>query len=140
MLAENVDYPAMTLSDTKAEIQLELTGLPDDVRNWGDPNLLPSMAANGGTLNIVAIHGTDAASTLDANGALKLDPQGQVDGQITIASTGVAERIGPLLAEPWRTLVLGTPAADGSYSNQLNFRAGAIYSGLVPIATIPPLY
>lgn len=140
VLAEDVDYPAMTLSDTTAEIQLELAGLPDDVRNWGDPNLLPAMAANGGTLNIVAIRGTDADSTLDANGALKLDPQGQVDGQITIASTGVAERIGPLLAEPWRTLVLGTPSPDGSYSNQLNFRAGGIYSGLVPIATLPPLY
>ncbi|UJW84034.1 DUF2125 domain-containing protein [Devosia sp. SL43] len=138
--AEDIVYPAITLSDTNAEIQLELTGLPDDVRNWGDPNLLPAMAANGGTLNIVAIRGTDAASTLDASGALKLDPQGQIDGQITIASSGVAERIGPLLAEPWRTLVLGTPGADGAYSNQLNFRAGGIYSGLVPIATLPPLY
>lgn len=140
ILANDVVYPGMTLSDTSAEIQLELTGLPDDVRNWGDPNLLPNLAAAGGTLKIVAIRGTDADSTLDANGALTLDSAGQVDGQITIASTGVAERIGPLLAEPWRTLVLGTPGPDGSHSNQLNFRAGGIYSGLVPIATIPPLY
>jgi hypothetical protein len=140
MLANDVAYPDMTLSDTNAEIQLELTGLPDDVRNWGDPNLLPNLAAVGGALKIVAIRGTDADSTLDANGALTLDPQGQVDGQITIASTGVAERIGPLLAEPWRTLVLGTPGPDGSHSNQLNFRAGGVYSGLVPIASIPPLY
>ena len=140
MLANDVAYPDMTLSDTNAEIQLELTGLPDDVRNWGDPNLLPNLAAAGGTLKIVAIRGTDADSTLDANGALTLDQAGQVDGQITIASTGVAERIGPLLAEPWRTLVLGTPGPDGAHNNQLNFRAGGIYSGLVPIATIPPLY
>ena len=140
VLANDVAYPGMTLTDTNAEIQLELTGLPDDVRNWTDPNLLPNLAAAGGTLKVVAIRGTDAASTLDASGALMLDPQGQVDGQITIASSGVAERVGPLLAEPWRTLVLGTPGADGAYSNQLNFRAGGLYSGLVPIATIPPLY
>lgn len=140
MLANDVAYPGMTLTDTNAEIQLELTGLPDDIRNWGDPNLLPNLAAAGGTLKIVAIRGTDADSTLDANGALTLDQQGQVDGQITIASTGVAERIGPLLVEPWRTLVLGTPGPDGAHSNQLNFRAGGIYSGLVPIAAIPPLY
>lgn len=139
-LSNDVAYPDMTLSDTNAEIQLELTGLPDDIRNWGDPNLLPNLAAAGGTLKIVAIRGTDADSTLDANGALTLDQAGQVDGQINIASTGVAERIGPLLAEPWRTLVLGTPGPDGSHSNQLNFRAGGIYSGLVPIASIPPLY
>ena len=52
----------------------------------------------------------------------------------------MAERIGPLLEEPWRTLVLGTPTADGSHANQLNFRAGGIFSGLVPIASVPPLF
>lgn len=140
VLANDIAYPGMTLTDTNAEIQLELTGLPDDIRNWGAPNLLLNLAAAGGTLKIIAIRGTDSDSTLDANGALTLDPAGQLDGQITIGSSGVAERIGPLLAEPWRTLVLGTPGADGTYSNQLNFRAGGIYSGLVPIATIPPLY
>jgi hypothetical protein len=89
---------------------------------------------------VVSIHGTDAASTLDAQGQLQLDPQGLLDGSIGISSTGVAERIGPLLEEPWRTLVLGTPTADGAHANQLNFRAGGIFSGLVPIASVPPLF
>jgi len=140
MLANDLAYPALTLSDTNAEVQLELSGLPDDVRNWGDPNLLPSLQAADGQLKIIAVRGTDAGSTLDAEGALALDAQGQIDGQITIASTGVAERIGPLLEEPWRTLVLGAPAPDGSYANQINFRSGGIYSGLIPIAALPPLY
>ncbi|MCS6759530.1 MAG: hypothetical protein MO852_11635 [Candidatus Devosia euplotis] len=87
-----------------------------------------------------ALNGTDANSNLDASSALQLDPHSQVDGQITITSSGVAERIGPLLEEPWRTLVLGMPEPDGSYANQLNFRAGGIYSGLVPISMIGPLY
>lgn len=133
-------WPGITLTNTNAEIQLELTGLPDDVRNWGDPNLLPAMQAADATLNIVAVRGTDADSTLDASGALKLDPQGHLDGQITVASNGVAERLGALLAEPWRTLVLGTPTADGSYRNLLNFKAGGIFSGLVPIASLQPLF
>ena len=140
LLANDLTYPGLTLTDTNAEIQLELTGLPDDVRNWADPGLLPAIQAANGTLTIVAVRGTDANSTLDANGTLMLDPQGQIEGQITIASTGVAERIGPLIEEPWRTLVLGTPGDDGAYANQLNFRAGAIYSGLIPITALPPLY
>jgi hypothetical protein len=133
-------YPGLTLSDTNAELQLELTGLPDDVRNWGAPDMLPALQAANGQLNVVSIHGTDATSTLDASGALALDAQGQLEGQITITSTGVAERIGPLLEEPWRTLVLGAPGPDGSFANQLNFRDGAILSGLVPIAAIGPLF
>ena len=133
-------YPGLTLSDANAEIQLELSGLPDDVRNWGAPDMLAAIQAAGGQLNVVSVRGTDAASTLDASGTLMLDPEGQLEGQLAITSTGVAERIGALLEEPWRTLVLGTPGADGSYANQLNFRAGAVLSGLVPIATIGPLY
>ncbi|MCR6672270.1 DUF2125 domain-containing protein [Devosia ginsengisoli] len=138
--ADNLAWPGLTLTDTNAEVQLELSGLPDDVRNWGDPMLLPSMQQAGGALKIVAIHATDAASVLDAEGQLGLDEQGMVDGQIAITSTGVAERIGPLLQEPWRTLVLGTPGADGAHVNQINFRAGGIFSGLVPIASLPPLF
>ena len=133
-------WPGLTLAGTSAEIQLELTGLPDDVRNWGDPMLLRNLQQSGGALKVVAIHGTDAASTLDAQGELQLDPQGLLDGSIGISSTGVAERIGPLLEEPWRTLVLGTPSAIGAHTNQLNFRAGAVFSGLVPIAAVPPLF
>ena len=139
-LADNVAYPGMTLSNTRAEVQLEATGLPDDVRNWGDPQILPFIQQAGGALKIVSIHATDADSVLDANGELKLDPQGMLDGAIAIKSTGVAERVGTLLAEPWRTLVFGNAAADGSYSNQLIFRAGGVFSGLVPIASTPPLF
>ena len=138
--AESVAWPGLTLTDTNAEAQLELSGLPDDVRNWGDPMLLQAIQRAGGELNIVSVHGTDGASTLDATGEMRLDPQGQLDGEIAITSTGVAERIGPLLQEPWRTLVLGTPRPDGSHANQLNFRAGAVFSGLVPIASVPPLF
>lgn len=138
--ADTVAWPGLTLTDTNAEVQLELSGLPDDIRNWGDPMLLPAMQQAGGKLNIVSIHGTDATSTIDARGEMRLDPQGQLDGELAITSTGVAERIGPMLEEPWRTLVLGTPRPDGSHANQLNFRAGAVFSGLLPIAAVPPLF
>lgn len=138
--SQNAVWPGLTLSDANSEIQLELSGLPDDVRDWGQPSLAADWHNAGGLLKIVSIHGTDADSALDAQGELRLDPQGMPDGQITIRSSGVADRIGPLLEEPWRTLVLGTPAADGSYSNLLNFRAGALFSGLVPVAPLPALF
>lgn len=138
--AQGLAWPGLTLTDTNAEIQLEMSGLPDDVRAWGEPTLLPSIQQAGGKLNVVSIHATDGASTLDASGALGIDEQALLDGQIAITSTGVADRIGPMIEEPWRTLVLGTPGADGVHTNQLTFKAGAVFSGLVPIAAVPPLY
>lgn len=138
--AHDAAWPGLTLTDADAEVQLEVSGLPDDVRNWGDPMLLASMQRAGGALKIVALQGTDADSVLDAQGQLGLDEQGRVEGEIGITSTGVVERVGPLLVEPWRTLVLGTPGTDGTHANQLNFRAGSVFSGLIPIASLAPLF
>ncbi|MDF2798566.1 MAG: hypothetical protein K0R85_1310 [Devosia sp.] len=137
---QNLVYPALTLTDTNSEIQLELTGLPDDVRNWNDPLLLRTMQDVDATLRIVSARATDGASTMTAEGELRLDAMGQLEGQISIESTGVAERIGPYLQEPIRTLVLGTPAADGSHTNILSFSSGGVFSGLVPIGVVPPLF
>lgn len=136
----NASWPGMTLTDASTEVQVELTGLPDDVRNWSDVNLLPQMQANGAKLKIVAIHATDGDSTLDASGELGLDAERRPEGQITITSRGVAERIGPLIGEPWRSLVLGTPSADGAHTNLISLRAGAVFAGLVPVAALTPLF
>lgn len=138
--AEAVNWPGFTLTAASAEAELELTGLPADIRNWGEAGLAQRVQAAGGELRIVSVRGTDAQSTLNADGTLRLDSGGQVEGQVNITSTGVAERLGTLLAEPWRTLVLGRPEADGSHVNQLNFRSGAVFSGLVPIGSIPTLF
>lgn len=140
MSTKALAYPGLTLADTNADVELELSGLPDDIRAWDNPQLPSVWQQAGGQLKIVSIRGSDGASTLNAEGTLGLDPSGHVDGTLAIASTGVAERIGPLLEEPVRTLVLGSPAPDGSYNNQLTFKAGALFSGLIPIAQIPPLF
>lgn len=140
MSTKALAYPGLTLTDTNADVELELSGLPDDIRVWDNPQLPIEWQQAGGQLKIVSIRGSDGASTLNAEGALGLDPAGNADGSIAIESRGVADRIGPLLEEPVRTLVLGNPAADGSYKNLLTFKAGALFSGLIPIAQIPPLY
>lgn len=138
--ARDLLAPGFTITDGNAEIQIEVTSVPDDVRLFGEPNALINWRAARGQLKLVSAHATDADSDLKANGTLALDPQGLLDGQIDIVSTKVAERLEPYLLEPYRTLVLGNPAPDGSHVNVLNFRAGNVYSGLLPIASVPPLF
>lgn len=137
---DGLDWPGLALAEGQAEIQLEISGLPDDVRNWGDPMLLAFMQRQGGAVNIVSIHASTAEMVLDADGKLQLDDKGLLNGQVAIRSTGVVERVGPMLEEPARTLVLGLPGEDGSYANQLNFRSGGVFSGLVPLASLPPVF
>ncbi|HTN60391.1 MAG TPA: DUF2125 domain-containing protein, partial [Devosia sp.] len=115
-------------------------GVPDDIRQFGEPDALINWRAAGGQLKLVSVHATDAGSDLKASGNLALNPQGLLDGQIDIASTKVVDRIGPYLVEPYRTLILGNPAPDGTHANVLTFRGGNIFSGLLPIGSVPPLF
>ena len=138
--ARDLVIPGFTIADGSAAVEVEVSGLPDDVRLLGEPDALLRWRAADGQLKLVSARATDGDSDLTASGNLALDPQGLLDGQVSITSTQVAERIGPYIAEPFRTIVLGNPAADGRYANVLNFRAGTIYSGLIPIGMVPPLF
>jgi hypothetical protein len=138
--AQTIDLPGIGLAQANAEVELEITALPDDVRTWGATPFLPDWQQAGGKLRVVGIRANDGVSDLNASGDLALDPQGLPTGSLAIDSLGVAERIGPYLDEPWRTLVLGVPGADGRHKNQLNFGGGTLSSGLVPIAGLAPLF
>ncbi|HTM77424.1 MAG TPA: DUF2125 domain-containing protein [Devosia sp.] len=138
--ARNLVAPGFTISDGNAEIEIEVNGVPDDIRQFGEPDALINWRAAGGQLKLVSVHATDAGSDLKASGNLALNPQGLLDGQIDIASTKVVDRIGPYLVEPYRTLILGNPAPDGTHANVLTFRGGNIFSGLLPIGSVPPLF
>lgn len=140
MRASDVDVTGVTQAPTTAEVELEITALPDDVRNWGARPILADWQAAGGILRVVGIRANDGTADLNASGELTLDDKGYPTGALTIDSLGVAERIGPFIEEPWRTLVLGVPGEGGRHTNQLNFAAGGLSSGLVPISAIPPLF
>lgn len=138
--ADALDLPAATLANAALEVEAELSAIPDDLSALGDAPILPAWQRAGGHLKIVGIRASDASADLDASGDLALDAQGFPTGTVAIDSKGVAERIGPLIEEPWRTLVLGVPGSDGRHTNQLNFRGGTLSSGLVPITALPPLF
>lgn len=140
MSATDLAAPAIQLASTNAEVELEISGLPDDIRNWGLVPILPDWQQAGGKLRVVGIRANDGTADLNASGELSLDAQGYPTGSLAIDSIGVAERIGPMIEEPWRTLVLGVPGEDGRHKNQLNFAGGALSSGIVPIASLAPLF
>lgn len=137
---DGLSAPSMAIADSAVELEAELTALPDDLTTIGATPLLPTWQQNGGTLNLVSLRATGPDADLTASGTMALDPAGYPTGSIAIDSQGVAERIGPMIEEPWRTLVLGVPGENGRHANQLNFNAGTLSSGLIPITALPPLF
>ncbi|MBI4923745.1 MAG: DUF2125 domain-containing protein [Devosia nanyangense] len=132
--------PGLEIVSGKTIFEGEITNLPDDVRTYGDPDLLMRWQTAGGKFMLTGFKGDDIDSHFDVAGTLGLDTQGRVEGQLKLNSKGVVERLGPLIPEQFRGLILGGQAADGSYSQTVNIAAGVVFSGLVPAAVIPPLY
>ena len=139
-IAQDVEAPGIEMAPTSVEIEAEVTGLDDDIRNWGLVPFLPDWQQAGGVLRLVGLRANDGSADLNASGQLQLDDQGYPTGSVTIDSLGVAQRIGPFIEEPWRTLVLGVPGADGRHQNQLNFAGGGLSSGLIPLTALPSLF
>ncbi|MEQ1770402.1 MAG: DUF2125 domain-containing protein [Devosia sp.] len=144
-LAEHVaitglDAPGIEIAGGNAVLDAEITNLPDDVRTYGDADLLRRWQAGGGKLLIVSFKGQDDDTNFDTSGTLGLDSTGRVEGQIKINSTGVVELVQDQIPQEVRGLLLGAQAADGSYSQVLNIAAGVVLAGVLPAAVIPPVW
>jgi hypothetical protein len=136
---EDVAAPDLGVAGGEVELQAELTGLPDDIRNFGAPDATRAWQAAGGQLKLVSLKGTAGEQFIESDGTLALDSGFRLDGQVNLRSKGLVERIGPMLPEEWKGLIVGDQDADGSYSQTVTIKAGIVFSGLIPISVIPPL-
>jgi hypothetical protein len=140
VLVEGLDAPGFEIANGQSTFEAEITNLSDDVRTYGDADLLRRWQAAGGKFTIVGFKGGDATSSFDASGTLGLDTAGRLEGQVKLHSRGVVERLGPLLPEQYKGWIVGTQAEDGSYSQTLNIAGGVVFAGLVPTGMIPPAW
>ncbi|HWA19252.1 MAG TPA: DUF2125 domain-containing protein [Devosia sp.] len=137
---DGLNAPMQKVANGSLTLEAEITGLPDDVRSYGEGDLVKRWQVAGGEMQIVSLKGEDGADNFSTQGTLGLDEMGRVKGQLAIVSMGVVERLGPMIPEDFKWLVLGAQAADGSYSQTLNIAAGVVFSGLVPMGMIPPVW
>jgi hypothetical protein len=138
--ADDVVAPRWQLSGGDATLEADVHAAPDDIRLLADPGMLRRWQQNNGRVDVVGLNWADAETSLSGQGNLALDTTGHLEGQIRINSRGLVERTGALLAEPFRSLVLGSPAEDGSYSQTLDIRGGVVFAGPLPVTAIPPLF
>lgn len=129
---ENATAPGIEVEAGEASIEAELSGLPDDLRQLGGADVVCRIRDSGGELKLVAIKGSAGEDFVETSGALGLDSAGKPDGQVQLKSRGIVERLGTLVP-PELQFVFGQQAADGSYSQTLNFKAGIVLAGLLPM-------
>lgn len=135
----DVASPRLGITGGELGVEAELTGLPDDVRALSTGDLVARWQQAGGQLKLVRARGAAGEEFVEASGTLALDSGGRVDGQLQLSHRGLVERMGNLIPEEWKPVVLGGRADDGSYAQTLSIRAGVIFAGLIPLSVIPPL-
>lgn len=137
---DGLNAPGFDIVAGKTKFQGELTKVPDDVRTYGDADLVKRWQAAGGEFKLVGFDGDDGLTHFDATGTLSLDAQGRANGSLKLNSKGVVERLGAVIPEQYKALIVGGQAADGSYSQTVTIAAGVVFSGLVPTGVIPPAF
>ena len=137
---DRLNAPAFEINAGKAVFEGDLDKLPDDIRTYGEADLLKRWQVAGGTFTLKSFNGSDGDRNFSATGKLALDAQGRLDGQLKLNSKGVVERLGPLLPDQYRGWIIGAQAADGSYSQTLNIAAGVVFAGLIPAGVVPPVF
>lgn len=137
---EGLSAPRQKFVDAKATLEAEISNLPDDVRVYGDPDLLKRWQGAGGKFNLVGVDAADGEDFYRSSGTLGLDSQGRIEGQLKVTSRGVVERLATMIPDNAKGLVLGGQAEDGSYSQTINFAAGMVMSGVIPMGFVPPVW
>jgi hypothetical protein len=134
-----LNAPGLQINDGKSTFDAQITNLGDDVRTYGDADMLKRWQTAGGEIKLAGFKGEDGPQNFAVTGHVGLDAMNRPAGQLAITSKGLVERLGPLVPDQWRAIILGTPSADGSYSQVLNMTNGLAFSGIVPLGTLPPL-
>lgn len=135
-----LNAPGFEINAGKATFEGVLDKLPDDVRTYGDADLLKRWQAAGGSFTLKGLNGVDGETHFSATGQFALDAQGRVNGQVKLNSKGVVERLGALIPDQYKAMIVGGQAADGSYSQTISVAAGLAFAGLVPVGMIPPVF
>jgi hypothetical protein len=138
--ADDLSVPDAGISDGKSTLEADISALPDDVRTYGDGDLVQRWRAAGGKVKLVGFKGQDGEQDFDVTGNVGRDAEARPEGQVSIRSKGLVERFGSLLVpQQWQGAILGSPGPDGRYSQTINMTNGVAFAGLVPLGTLPPL-
>ncbi|MDB5561328.1 MAG: hypothetical protein JWN11_746 [Hyphomicrobiales bacterium] len=137
---DGLNAPGFQINNANTAFETDISGLPDDIRAIAFPEFVQRWQRAGGKLEHIKFSGDDGGSNFEVTGAMGLDDGGHPEGQLVATSKGVVERLGNLIPADVRPLLLGSPAADGTYKQTINIRAGVVFAGILPAASIPALF
>lgn len=137
--ASGADIHAVALANASLALDARLTGLPP-LASLSSPAALRLWQANGGALTLRSLEASADGVRLDAHGETRLDAGGLLNGTVTLATQGVAQRLAPFTDPALVELLLGAPDASGRATQTLSASEGTIRAGIIPFTAVPALF
>ena len=135
---------AILLLQERGKLSLEdqITGLPADIRDFGNPDAIRNWQAAGGSVRLVKLTGTqpNPDESFDISGDAQLTGGGYVVGKIDYTTKGVLDRFAQLLPPVQLAMLKGAPQADGSFRNTVTVVDGQVKILTFVFAQLPPLF
>lgn len=137
-----LDVPALSIASGQSSLEAELTGLPDDLRLLDTPAPLQDWQKRGGELKLVRFTGNQPTpdESFDVTGTASLTAAGLVNAQLAYTTRGVFDHLAGMLPTTTLAMFRGAPAADGSFSNELNMVDGRLNALAMTMMEVPPLW
>lgn len=137
---EGVQSAPLDLVGGRLVLDGRLTGVPDPAL-WGHPDLVAFWQAYDGRLVLRDLEAFGEGISLTAQGEAGLQSTGLLEGTLDITSRGISGRIGQMVGDPAiADIMLGNPDDTGVSHQTLTLRDGAVIVGIIPVATLPPLF
>ncbi len=137
-----LDLPGLQVAAADTSLEAELTGLPDDLRVFGEADALRRWQAAGGVLNLTKLTGSQPVpdERFEITGELKLNGGGYPEGQINYTTKGVLDRFAQFLPTVQLAMLRGAPSADGTFRNSLTITDGQVKLLNIPFTQLLPLF
>jgi len=121
-------------------IELEATNIERNVTSWQYPNILRQWQSDAGELVVHALDFSAKDMRFTANGAVHLDANGQLNGQVTTQSKGLVELFDPDAYGILAPTIFGVANAQGEYKSLWQANAGTVSIGVAPLFFVPALF
>ena len=141
--ADGLTVPAFDVTDGNASLEVELTGLPDDLRVLAaDPDPIRNWQRRDGEFRLVRFAGDQPApeEMFEISGEARLGPSGLLAAQVTYRQKRVLDRLEGLMPPLQLAAIKGKPEADGSSGNTLTIVDGRMRLLTLDLLEIGPLF
>ncbi len=138
--SENLDISVANINEAKLQLFAEISSLPDDIRQFTNPDFLYAWQQANGQINLLSFDASDKSSEIKISGNIRLENNGYLNGKFAINSNGVIEQISHIVPQGMVPIIFGSPKENGSYQQNIRIREGVVYSGIVPITKLVPLF